>query len=958
MTRDAFASFGTVLKGFRTRRELTQQTLAEKLGVRRNTIGSWERGDFLPQSKTLVLELARHLNLDDEEIRQLLEASLTALAPHWLVPLRRNPYFTGREEILEAMHTQLGFDQTVALTQSSALHGLGGVGKTQIALEYAYRHALDYSAVFWIEAEKDEQIVASLLRIAETLQLPGQNEKDQQQVIAAVQRWLSTHGQWLLIWDNVEDLTLLNRFLPSARSGALLLTTRLQALGALARGLDLLPMEQEEGLLFLLRRANVLLPEATGEQVRQLASQEPLQYAAASELVTLLGGLPLALDQASAYIEETGCSLVDYTVRYQQQYGRLLNRRGIGGGEHPSSVTATFVLASEQVEREHRAAADLLRVCAFLHAEAIPEELFGEGGEHLGPELASLAVDSAQFDEAIAVLRRYSLVQRQGQTRTLSLHRLVQAVLRSRMNEQEQVRWMERVITALNALFPEAAHEVRGQCERLLPHVLEYAASLPDQVAHQEALAEVLRKAADYLRNSAQYGQAELLYQRSLYIFELVLGPEHLSVARLFHNFALLYRIQGKYEQAETLCEKALRIREQALGPMHPDVISSLNMLANFYSEEGKYKQAEPLHQRVLRIREQILEPEHPHLAGSLNNLAMLYTELGKYEQAEPMFHRALAIREHVLGPEHPLVAEPLNNLALLYMELGKYEQAEPMFHRALAIWEQALGPKHPQVAEPLNNLALLYTELGKYEQAGRSGLQALQVSKRALGSEHLEVAYSLNVLANLSVKLGRDRHAEVLYQRALRIREQHRGENHPETALTLYDLALFRQKQGDSGEALSLAKRALQIRSQALGDAHPKTLATRTLSAQLVQEQTNVQGKAASERRPEAIPDPREHEHHEIGGASPLHKAVTPVPPEDDLLQGFLEACCELHPHAWCSSADLWQAYQHWGEERQERYPLSRGAFIAQLKAHGCCADRTMAARIWHGIAVVKKEI
>src|SRR5258708_16392530 len=118
MTR---GTFGAVLKGFRTRRGLTQQTLAEKLGVRRNTIGSWERGDFLPQSKGVVLELARHLHLDDEEIRQLLEASLT-LAPHWLVPLPRNLYFTRRAEILEELYTQLGVDRAVALTQSSALH--------------------------------------------------------------------------------------------------------------------------------------------------------------------------------------------------------------------------------------------------------------------------------------------------------------------------------------------------------------------------------------------------------------------------------------------------------------------------------------------------------------------------------------------------------------------------------------------------------------------------------------------------------------------------------------------------------------------------------------------------------------------------------------------------------------------------------------------------------------------
>lgn len=207
-------TLGDLLKTFRTRQRLTQQQLASALGMHRHAIVRWEQGDVLPATRGLVLELARHLHLDEAETRQLLEASLTALAPYWGVPLPRNSCFTGREALLEVLHQQLGVQQGEVRTHAMALQGLGGVGKTQIALEYAYRHALEYSAVFWIAAETEEQIVSSLLRIAGLLQLPARHAPEQQHVVAAVHRWLTTHSQWLLLWDNLDDLDLLPQYLP------------------------------------------------------------------------------------------------------------------------------------------------------------------------------------------------------------------------------------------------------------------------------------------------------------------------------------------------------------------------------------------------------------------------------------------------------------------------------------------------------------------------------------------------------------------------------------------------------------------------------------------------------------------------------------------------------------------------------------------------------------------------
>ncbi|HZR41761.1 MAG TPA: FxSxx-COOH system tetratricopeptide repeat protein [Ktedonobacteraceae bacterium] len=864
-------AFGDVLRSFRKRRRLTQKALADLLGVHRNTIHFWESGNFLPESKTMMLELARHLDLNEQETRLLLEASLTSLAPYWYVPFPRNPFFTGREEILQSLHQQLCAHQTVALTQSYALHGLGGIGKTHLSIEYAYRHALEYTAVFWIDAENVERIIASFLAIAERLQLPG-DQHDHQQIVAAVQRWLLMHSKWLLIWDNVENLELVQRFLPAARQGAILLTTRRRALGTLAQGLELPTMTPEEGILFLLRRAGFLSAEVGDVPAHQLMQQMPSAYAAAQKLVAEMDGLPLALDQVGAYIEETPCRLEDYLDLYQSRRAALLDRRGETAVDHPASVVATWSLSFEQVEHTNAAAADVLRLCAFLHPDAIPEELFLQGGDQLGERLGPVGVDVFELHAVFRTIAAYSLLKRNVEERTLSIHRLVQAVLQDSMNEQERDLWQQRAIQALNAVFPEVTYkstpDVWKQAERLVLHVLALAPSLSEQSGSQETAA-VLQKAASYLTQRAQYGQVEALYQQALRIRKQILGPEHPDTARTLNSLATLFFRQGKYEQAEAWYRQALSMQEQALGPDHPQVGSTLYGLAYTLFEQGKYEHVEALYQRSLRIREQALGPEHPEVAGTLNNLALFYYEQGKYEQAEPLYQRSLSLQEQVLGPEHNQVAYPLNNLALLYYEQGKYEQAQSYCLRALSILEQALGPEHlrlifpqnnlarvyvkqnryeeaeqlyqralhileqaveadhPDVAGTLDNLAYLYMEQRRYEEAEQLYRRVLHIWGRALGSEHVYLAFPLDGLARLCTEQGRYEEAKQLYQQSLSIRKQKQEPDHPYVAFSLNGLANLYREQGNYEKALPLYERALSIREQRLGQGHPETAQT-----------------------------------------------------------------------------------------------------------------------------------
>ena len=708
------SSPGQRLHRERQRLNWSQERLAAEIGVSAMSINRWEHDKVLPQAYYRE-QLCRVFNVSAETLFGTAagqEGAPPTSLPIWNIPYQQNPFFTGREKILGRLHEALRQERTATLTQSYALSGLGGIGKTQTALEYAYRHSRDYAAVFWIGAETYESLVSSFVVIADLLNLPEKQEQEQSKIVAAVTRWLNSHSDWLLIFDNVEQVEVVTGVLPAARRGSLLFTSRIQALGITAHTLDLEQMMPEEGMHFLLRRARLLDPAASLEQL------SPTDEAIARELVAAMGGLPLSLDQAGAYIEATRCSLSDYLLLFQSSRQRLLDERD-AHADHPLSVTRTFTLAFEQLERSNASAAELLRACAFLAPEGIPETFFIEGAASLGPTFVSLASDPFQFNAAVKALLSYSLLQRHATTHTLTIHRLVQAVLKGNMSEAIQRTWVARLIDAMTQLFP-AEQETQADywqvCEQLLPHALE-CVTLSDQWGEEgPERATLMSHVATYLSSRVRFAEAESLFQRALRIREHALGPEHPLVASSLNNLASIYLRQSKYEQAEPLFQRALRTWEYALGPEHPRVAASLNNLAELYKEQGKYEQAEPLFQRALRIWEQVMGPEDPDVAFALHGLAELYREQGRYGQAEPLYQRALRIWEQAV-PGHIQVAELLTGLAELYKAQEQHEQAEPLYQRALRIWEQAL-PEHPRVASSLQGLAELYREQGKYEQA------------------------------------------------------------------------------------------------------------------------------------------------------------------------------------------------------------------------------------------------
>src|SRR6266851_9043658 len=306
---------------------------------------------------------------------------LCPLPPLWNVPLQRNSFFTGQEDLLVRLATILHSDQKTALTQPQAIAGLGGIGKTQLALEYAYRHRQDYHAILWGRADTREALISTFVSIARLLDLPEKDEKDQMVIVEAVKTWLMDRSQWLFILDNADELALVKEFIPPAFRGHLLLTTRAQVMGRLARKFEVEVMQPEDGALLLLRRAGLLTPEAS------LGEAADREVTIAKEFVEELGGLPLALDQAGAYIEETQCRLTDYQNLYHLRKAELLKTRGGLLDDHPEPVATTWSLSFQRVEEKNAPATDLLRFCAYLAPDAIPEEVITRGAEHLGPSL-------------------------------------------------------------------------------------------------------------------------------------------------------------------------------------------------------------------------------------------------------------------------------------------------------------------------------------------------------------------------------------------------------------------------------------------------------------------------------------------------------------------------------------------------------------------------------------------
>jgi tetratricopeptide (TPR) repeat protein len=710
--------------------------------------------------------------------------------------------FKGRSALMERIEAELGRpgEQANAAAIAVALVGNGGVGKSRLAIEYAWLHAGQHPALLYVSAGSAEALSRNLAGLCalQGLDLPEKSLTDQEAQRQAVISWLGCHPGWLVILDNVDNepaAEAVESLLPQLSGGKVLITTRLRNWSSAVNVLPVDVLEPEDAVAFLLERT----------AGRRRAAVD--DAATAKDLAADLGHLALALEQAGAYIGQRRLTLAGYRAEWERRRGDVMAWFDPRLMQYPSSVAITWLTSFEQLGE---AARKLLRRLAWLSPEPIPESLLEVALP--GVEAIAAAEAGAAMD-ALVELEDFSLVNRSVEAPEFTVHRLVQEVGRQGQRQDPAISQLEPALRWLDAAFEGDPEDVSywPVLDPLAAHV-QAVTGFADGAGLADPTARLMNQLGLLLLTKAAYGEAEPLLRRALAIDEAAYGSNHPLVAIRLNNLAQLLQDTNRLAEAEPLMRRVVENLVAGLGPNHPDVGTALNNLAQLLKAKNRLAEAEPLLRRALAIDEATCGTHHPAVAIDLNNLAELLQATNRLTEAEPLMRRALAIDEGAYGPEHPYFAIRINNLATLLQATNRLAEAETLYRLALAIDETAFGPQHPNVARDLNNLAALLKTTNRLAEAEPLMRRALAIAEASYGPEHYKVATGLNNLAALLQATNRLEEAEPLIRRALEIDEAAYGPEHPDVAKDLNNLGMLLQATNLLAEAEPLMRRGLVI--------------------------------------------------------------------------------------------------------------------------------------------------
>jgi len=713
--------------------------------------------------------------------------------------VQKNEHFFGRKEILEELCFKLSDNSPKQHNHRVALFGMGGVGKTQIAIEYVITHENTYSHVFWISASKDSDLMSGFGQIAQEIGYQFSEESDREMLRKEVLMWFKKETGWLLVLDNLDDITIVKPYLPDTSSlGHVLITTRnpnVTSIPAQPLKVDVFPTDEASELLLL--RAD--LNDNPSDKVK----------AEAVKIVTELGFLALAIEQAAAYIRVKLKDIFKYLDLYHKRRKTLLEERPNKNWDYPKEVATTWSVAFETVSNNPDAKL-LLNLFAFLNPDGILVEFLEAAIASDVAELEQLKrtiTNTIKFVDALAELEQFSLISRSRDGGAISIHRLVQAVLQDNLNAEELSSCRTMVVALISNVFPWFDEVNRQQCRHFQNQIVAPLSWLIQlDTDHNLDFAHLLLRVAWFLWHDGKFADAEIFQMHACQALPVDTDPSIESFAAAT-TLAVVYHSNGRLAEAAVLLEKVLEEEQKALNADHPTKLATITHLAMTYRDLGKMKKAASLLEEVAELQRRIAGNDNENTLAILNNLAITYRDAGEMVKAASLFENVLEAETRILGNRHSDTLITINNLAITYRDLGEMEKAVGLLENVSEVNKEILGPEHPKTLTVVGNLALLYVDLGAREEAAALLEGVLEVQLRIFPEEHPRTLRTMNNLAAACFHLGEIPKAIALYEEALDIHKRKFGESHPKTVLMTTNLAYIRQTLGETTEQQEVSR-------------------------------------------------------------------------------------------------------------------------------------------------------
>ncbi|MFG2431939.1 FxSxx-COOH system tetratricopeptide repeat protein [Streptomyces sp. NPDC048590] len=725
----------------------------------------------------------------------------------WNAP-PRNPGFTGRSLVLERMRDQLGGGMAVVLPQPQTLYGLGGVGKTQVALEYVHRFMADYDLVWWISSEQTDDVIAGLAELAGRLGAQGGDDMAaaSQEAVDLLRRGVPS-DRWLLVFDNADDPERLRRYFPQGGSGHILVTSRNQAWSQHGDALPVDVFLREESVEHLQRRA----PGLSAEDAAQVA--------------TAVGDLPLAVEQAAAWIAETATPVDTYLEQLAQQAPEVLALNQPPG--YPQPVAATWNISIERLKERSPAAVRLLQLCAFFAPEPISANLLysKEMIEALKPYDSSLQ-EKLVLGRVIREIGRFALAKVDQVSNSIQVHRLVQAVIRAQLSEEEQAEARHVVHVILAGARPDDTEPIDNpenwpRFATIWPHLGPSDARYCRDQETRRLLIDRVR----YLWKRGDVRTAGALGEELRETWLDMLGERDIQYLYLCFHLSNILRTRGRYVEAKELDEFTLRLQREVLGPEHPHTYMTTSGLAIDLGLLGDYTRAIELATEAHDGFNQIFHERHARTLAAANNLALNLRSVGQYAKAREIDQDCYDLRSEVLGQEHPHSLSSALNLARDLREVGRYEDSVALLSRTYDSLKATLGRTYPTTLSAAKSLAVSLRRAGQLEDARRlTAATRARYRAKYTSANPESLACDLNMAADLfaaeEAEGARDTAQEVVDQ-YMKVP----GERHPYTLAAQNNLGVYLAAAGAGEEGEQLLTRVVASMREIFGREHPNTL-------------------------------------------------------------------------------------------------------------------------------------